>query len=85
MKPKFEISDFESQHSIKYYQFVTEKYTYMTRTGVNKEGKRTKITEICEPFEKSKEEFDEKGKTYLIHRYEIKNNLFHWPQILEKK
>ena len=22
------------------------------------------------------------GKTYLIHRYEIRNDLYHWPKIL---
>ena len=54
----------------------------LTKKVRKKEGKRTIRTDFFESFETFKETLDNKGTKYLIHRFEIKNDSFHWPQIL---
>ena len=66
----------------RFHQFVLEKYEYLTNLGVMKEGKRTVRKEFVESFENFKTYFNNQAVTYLLHRYEIKNDKYHWPQIL---
>ena len=33
-------------------------------------------------FQNFEDKFDSKAEAYLLHRFETKNDLFHWPQIL---
>ena len=38
--------------------------------------------EFVESFDNFKIYFDSQAATNLMHRYEIKNDMYHWPQIL---
>ena len=44
---------------------------------------RKRSEPFSEPFELFKANFDANGLLYLVHRFEYKNDQFHWPQILD--
>ena len=79
--PMFDDSAFKKPQKVTYDQFVTDTYTYLNENSEKKEGKRTIRKQFSETFDKFKAEFDGNAKAYLLHRYEIINDAFVWPQI----
>ena len=71
------------EDDIRFNQFVVDKYTYTTRKDEEKEAKRTVRQSFRETFSDFKQNFDELRDKYLLHRYGVKNDQFHWPQIKE--
>ena len=70
--------------NVEYYQFLLEQYKYKCKkTGKEKEGKRTIRQEFKDTFENLKGSLDKSGVSYLNHRFEIKNDQYHWPSILQ--
>ena len=75
--------DFEKQEKgVRFHEFVVETYTYTNKKGEKKTGSRTIRKEFVEEFHEFKSNIDSKRSAYLLHRYEIKNDSFHWPQIM---
>ena len=65
-----------------FFQFDVEQYTYMNKDGKEKTGTRTVRIQKTDSFENFKSTFDEKGASYLLHRFECRNDIHVWPQIL---
>ena len=78
----FDDPDFNKPTDVSFDQFVAEDYTYLNKEGEEKVGKRTIRKKITKTFDTFKGEFDGNAKLYLLHRYEILNDNFCWPQIL---
>ena len=69
------------QGDISFNQYVVDTYTYKNRKGENKQGTRTVRKTFIEPFKEFEQKLFAKGKAYLLHRYECKNDVYHWPVI----
>lgn len=82
---KYSLADFKVPEKIDYQQFVKEGYTYISKkTKEKKEGSRTVRKVFTESFESLKENFDSMGSSYLHHRFEIKNDQYLWPLVLNE-
>ena len=75
----------DTQANVHFHQFVVQEYTYKSKSGEQKTGKRTVRKEFEEKFSEFKENIDKKGPSYLVHRFEIKNDQFHWSKILDNE
>ena len=61
----------------------TDNYEYTNSKGVTKIGSRTARTSITEKFDEFEENLYLKQHAYLLHRYECKNDIYHWLLIKE--
>ena len=82
---KYSLDDFDVPEKVDYHQFVREVFEYTTKkTKEKKKGSRTVRKIFTDDFTKLKDNFDKLGKGYLNHRFEIKNDRYIWPQILNE-
>ena len=82
---KYTTNEFNVPEKVDYHQFVKESYEYTSKkTNEKKEGSRTVRKTFTEEFLKLKEDLDKMGPSYLHHRFEIKNDQYIWPQILDE-
>ena len=68
---------------ITFNQFLTDKYEYTNSKGVTKIGSRTARTSRAEKFDEFERNLYSKQHAYLLHHYERKNDIYHWPLIKE--
>ena len=80
--PLYDLSCFKDQGAVKFHQFVVEEYAYLSKKGEMKFGKQACRKLFFEPIQEFITKFDSKQSAYLLHRFEIKNDIFNWPQIL---
>ena len=83
LKPMFNINDFIIPEIVTFHQFLNSEYSYMSKSGVLKTGKCVIKEKVTETLEELRYNLDKQGQSYLHHRYEIKNDHYLWPQILE--
>ena len=80
--PLFNENDFDKPVCVMYDQFVVETYAYVSKKkSAETEGKRTVRKQFNKDFDTFKSEFDSMAQLYLVHRYEIVNDNFLWPQL----
>lgn len=77
LKPMFSNDDFNNPENVNYFQFEE-----VDKKGEEKIGKRTVRVQKSESFDDFKSGFDKYSQLYLLHRYECKNYIFLWPQII---
>ena len=80
--PKYSANDFDIPKIVDYDQFVIEDYEYTNKKGEKKSGKRTVRNHFSEQFVDFKANFDKCRVSYMHHRFEIKNDVYRWPLIL---
>ena len=80
IKP-FKREDFTVIDNVSFNQFVVESFSYTNKKMEVKNGARTIRKTFIESFEEFESNLYTKQNVYILHRYECRNDQYHWPII----